>query len=138
MLGVGDAELGVGPTARVRSAPGGSRQTGHRRVEQRRQLPPFAVTDLEDQFVAVGEVEVDRRGGHPDGGGDGPDGQRLGVPLLTSNSSAAARMSSRRRPPSPRRARDGAPRSPRPGLGHRDLGHAAGVNSSEAVIGTGW
>ena len=35
-----------------------------------------ALADREDQVVAVGEVQVDRRRRHPDGSGDGPDGER--------------------------------------------------------------
>ena len=35
-----------------------------------------ALADREDQVVAVGEVQVDRGWRHPDGSGDGPDGER--------------------------------------------------------------
>ena len=75
MLGVVETPLQVGLAPPADALPGivdAGGGLGHGLVE----VLGVALADREDQVVAVGEVQVDRGRRHPDGGGDGPDGER--------------------------------------------------------------
>ena len=73
LLGVLDAEADVGLAAGQEGVDG-IVDAGGRLFDGPIQLGEASGTNLEDQCVLVGEVEVDRGRGHADGVGDGPDG----------------------------------------------------------------